>query len=118
VTTQTRRAANPGNPVSTRSKTTTRRTKGKERQHPPSCLCRGTGWVCEDHPWVAFAAERPVTCWCEAPGMPCPGGIVDAPCEVCGDIVEAAVIARTGRQAHEKHLQPDELARRRRVVAA
>jgi hypothetical protein len=39
--------------------------------HPATCVCRGSGWVCEDHPTVPYASETQVTCWCDAPGMPC-----------------------------------------------
>lgn len=83
----------------------------KPPAHGPACLCRGTGWVCEDHPTVPYAAEIPVTCWCDAPGMPCPG-ITDAPCEVCGVDVAAAFIARTGRRRHGHHstAEPQEVA--------
>jgi hypothetical protein len=70
--------------------------------HGSNCLCRGSGWVCEDHPTTPFAAEIPVTCWCEAPGMPCPG-TQDAPCEVCGITVAAEFISRTGRRRHGHH---------------
>lgn len=43
------------------------------RPHPSTCWCRGNGWVCEDHPTQPFSFELPVSCGCEAPGMPCPG---------------------------------------------
>lgn len=33
--------------------------------HPECKLCDGSGWVCEDHPSVAFE------CPCGAPGQPC-----------------------------------------------
>lgn len=75
------------------------------RDHPVTCVCLGSGWVCEDHPWIPYAAERPAACSCDAPGQPCPG-IQDAPCEDCGETVKAAVIVRTGRRAHDDH-QPD-----------
>jgi hypothetical protein len=89
--------------------------KRADPMHGSRCLCRGSGWVCEDHPTVPFATEIPVTCWCDAPGMPCPG-IQDAPCEVCGITVAAVFIARTGERRHGHH-RPDEPSRRvRRVV--
>ena len=41
------------------------------RPHPFTCACKGSGWVCEDHPYRPFGDYR--TCPCEAPGAPCPG---------------------------------------------
>jgi hypothetical protein len=92
--------------------------KRAELVHGSGCLCRGSGWVCEEHPTIPFAAEIPVTCWCDAPGMPCPG-IHDTPCEVCGIPVTAAYIARTGRPRHGHHRpgeprRPQGTARRQR----
>lgn len=40
------------------------------RRHPFTCACKGSGYVCEDHPDRPFGDTR--TCPCDAPGMPCP----------------------------------------------
>lgn len=45
----------------------------KPATHQVTCRCRGNGWVCEEHPDQPYGFELPVSCWCEAPGMPCTG---------------------------------------------
>jgi hypothetical protein len=39
---------------------------------PATCACRGSGWVCEDHPGVPYAIDLHFACPCDAPGAPCP----------------------------------------------
>jgi hypothetical protein len=37
-----------------------------------TCVCRGSGWVCEDHPDVPYAIDPHFACPCDGAGARCP----------------------------------------------